>query len=204
MEINDDLYMIRLKTENGMLISKKARKGDDDDDSDEDSLPEEKNKEKEPGLESPKTAKSPEQKSQDKKKTTDDTEKQNNANKPSGSRIVRNLSQLFDVEILEKGGCSGDVESSCINLLKAMELEDREEKWDEIIVDDEDLEDESLNLPANWLYGCSKNGDQLVQEEAMEIVSATKLEQQKEMSPEKVKPKRPRAKKEAWGHKHGH
>lgn len=45
-----------------------------------------------------------------------------------------------------------EVESSCINLLKAMEIEDREDFWEEVVEEAVETEEENLNLPKEWLY----------------------------------------------------
>lgn len=93
MELNDDLYVVSFKTECFTQVSEKIEKDDGDDggdDSDDVSLLGEEDKEKDLGSGSP-TAKSPEPEPQD-QNIIGNLEKNDKQSKPSGSKIVRNLS----------------------------------------------------------------------------------------------------------------
>lgn len=70
----------------------------------------------------------------------------------SGSKSVRNLSHLFAMEVLGGDVSKEGMESSCISLLKAMEIEDREDVWVEDEGETFEPEEDSLKLPSKWLY----------------------------------------------------
>lgn len=158
VEMNDDLFVVNLKTEKAIQveINPNTKDGSDgeDDDHDGDTLPEEEEKEKESGLESPKDAGSDKQ-GKDKAASMEEHDKQDRSN---GNKTVKNLSQLFAMEMLRDVTNKDEEESSCINLLKAMEIEDREEIWNEVPELNPELEEDGVNLPEEWLYDCSGTG----------------------------------------------
>ena len=64
------------------------------------------------------------------------------------------------MEMLDNDVNREAMESSCISLLKAMEIGDREEAWIEDVGETFEPEEESLNLPSKWLYGYADSRDQ--------------------------------------------
>jgi hypothetical protein len=63
------------------------------------------------------------------------------------------------MEMLDNDVNREAMESSCLSLLKAMEIEDREEVWIEDVGETFEPEEESLNLPSEWLYGYADGSD---------------------------------------------
>jgi len=167
MEMQDELFVISFKIEGFEQISEKTGKdgddggdgGDGDTDLDEDDLLSDEEKEKEGGSTNPKTDK-PSDSTNQGKKIDEPLDKQLKQSMPSGSKTVRDLSQLFAMEMLDNDVNREAMESSCISLLKAMEIEDREEVWIEDVGETFELEEESLNLPSEWLYGYADSRDQ--------------------------------------------
>ncbi|XP_066374000.1 uncharacterized protein [Miscanthus floridulus] len=167
MEMQDELFVISFKTEGFERISKKTRKdgddggdsGDSDTDLDEDALLSDEEKEKEGGSTNPKTDK-PSDSTNQGKKIDEPLDKQLKQSMPSESKTVRDLSQLFAMEMLDNDVNREVMESSCISLLKAMEIGDREEVWIEDVGETFEPEEESLNLPSKWLYGYADSKDQ--------------------------------------------
>jgi hypothetical protein len=112
---------------------------------DEDDLLSDEEKKKEGGPTSPKNDKTTNSANQG-KKVDEPLDKQPKQSMPSGSKTIRNLSQLFAMEMLDNGVNREAMESSCISLLKAMKIEDREEVWIEDVGETFELEEESLKF----------------------------------------------------------
>jgi len=167
MEMQDELFVISFKTEGFEQLSEKSGKdeddggdgGDGDTDLDEDDLLSDEEKKKEGGTTSPKNDKASDS-SNHGKEVDEPRDKQSKQSMFSGSKTVRDLSQLFAMEMLDNDVNREGMESSCISLLKAMEIADTEEAWLEEGGETVEPEEESLNLPAEWLYGYADNRDQ--------------------------------------------
>jgi len=168
MEMQDELFVIISKTEGFEQISEKTGKdgddggdgGDGDTDLDEDDLLLDEEKEKEGGPTSPKNNKPSDSTNQGKKVDEPLDKQPKQQSLPSGSKTVRDLSQLFAMEMLDNDVNREAMESSCISLLKAMEIGDREEVWIGDVGETFEPEEESLNLPSEWLYGYADSRDQ--------------------------------------------
>ena len=147
--MQDELFVISFKTEGFEQISEKTGKdgdnGDGDTDLDEDSLLSDEEKEKEGGPTGPKKYKTSNSANQG-KKVDEPLDKKPKQSMLSGSKIERNLSQLFAMEMLDNDVNREAMESSCISLLKAMEIEDREEVWIEDVGETFEPEEESLKF----------------------------------------------------------
>ena len=158
--------MISFKTEGFEQLSEKSGKdeddggdgGDGDTDLDEDDLLSDEEK-KEGGPTNPKNDK-PSDSTNQGKKIDEPLDKQPKRSMPSGSKTVRDLSQLFAMKMLDNDVNREAMESSCISLLKAMEIGDREEVWIGDVGETFEPEEESLNLPSEWLYGYADSRDQ--------------------------------------------
>lgn len=90
-----------------------------------------------------------------------------------------------------------------------MEIEDREEEWVENKMEDFEPGEESLNLPAEWLYSFVETEKQMDQSTTVlpevETVSGESEQQQKILVPDQVVQKKssrlvsPKPKKGGWG-----
>ena len=153
MEMQDELFVISFKTEGFEQLSEKSGKdeddggdgGDGDTDLDEDDLLSDEEKKKEGGTTSPKNDKASDS-SNHGKEVDEPRDKQSKQSMFSGSKTVRDLSQLFAMEMLDNDVNREAMESSCISLLKAMEIGDREEAWIEDVGETFEPEEESLKF----------------------------------------------------------
>lgn len=213
MELND-LFIIHFKTENHVQVVGKSGKeeggdgGDDDGNLDDDSVPGEEDRDKGHGGESPKSSEPPDPNPNSQENghaTKENLDKQGHS---SGGKTVRNLSQLFALEFLDKEANSKDMESSCINLLRAMEIEDRDEVDDAVTDFITNNEEEDLSLPGEWLFDCTGTEHQDPQPSGVEDIPTSEAvpmgvdaEVKKSEALQEVVEggKKPRVKKCTWG-----
>jgi len=167
MEMNDKLYLISFKTEGVEQILKSNDDGDeggedkDEDKGDngleEDDLLEEDTSGGDGNIETPGGAAGP---SSNLNKVNKNQDQGSNKSKTKSSSLIRNLSKIFQTQ-----ECDYEHEESaadCLNLLHAMELDDKFES-EEDLGEEEGmvLEEEMVNLPEDWVFNLQQEGAQV-------------------------------------------
>jgi hypothetical protein len=195
LEIQDELYLLTYKVEE-FVQKLNGKETDDGGDGDEDPYNDEEDDLLQEELEYLNSRpQDPSGSRKDKDKRGDDTPKSKtgcgqNDQRESYVKSVSSARKSIE-KMMEEGEVQeGLTNNLCINLLKAMELEEREEGQEEQTeeIDREENQDqEMINLPDEWIYAMSKEDENSVLENDAEedkMDSTDTIQEEKQMGTE--------------------